>query len=112
MSATIQPSDDPTSMAAAPVPDAQPGNWADRLAPVAWRPYLRLARVDRPIGTWLLLFPCWWSLALADASIGVPYPNLWQMALLALGAFVMRGAGCAYNHFVDRDIDARVARTA
>ncbi len=99
-------------MAAAPVPDAQPGNWADRLAPMAWRPYLRLARVDRPIGTWLLLFPCWWSLALADVSIGVPYPNLWQMVLLAVGAFVMRGAGCAYNDFVDRDIDARVARTA
>src|SRR6476620_4403794 len=94
------------------VADAEPGNWVDRLAPKAVRPYLRLARVDRPIGTWLLLFPCWWSLAMAVVSIGVPYPNLWQMGLLAVGAFVMRGAGCAYNDFVDRDIDARVARTA
>lgn len=94
------------------VADATPGNWVDRLAPETLRPYLRLARADRPIGTWLLLFPCWWSLALAELSMGHAYPNLASLALFAIGAFVMRGAGCAYNDWVDRDYDARVARTA
>ena len=94
------------------VADARPGNWVDRFAPEAWRPYLRLARMDRPIGTWLLLFPCWWSLALAEVSAGAPYPSLSSLALFALGALVMRGAGCAYNDVVDREYDSRVARTA
>src|SRR5262249_7943694 len=94
------------------VADAQSGNWVDRFAPVAWRPYLRLARMDRPVGTWLLLFPCWWSLTLAEGSIGHPYPNLRMLLLFAIGAIVMRGAGCAYNDYVDRDYDARVQRTA
>ncbi|MCV0368747.1 MULTISPECIES: 4-hydroxybenzoate octaprenyltransferase [Filomicrobium] len=93
------------------VADAVPGNWVDRYAPSAWRPYLRLARADRPIGTWLLLFPCWWSLALAELSEGASYPNPWHLALFAIGAWVMRGAGCAYNDYVDRDFDAQVART-
>jgi 4-hydroxybenzoate polyprenyltransferase len=73
---------------------------------------LRLARFDRPIGAWLLLFPAWWSQALAELSLGRAYPNLWYMTLLLVGAFVMRGAGCTYNDIVDRDYDARVARTA
>ncbi|MBO0765378.1 MAG: 4-hydroxybenzoate octaprenyltransferase [Hyphomicrobiaceae bacterium] len=94
------------------VPDAPPGNWVDRIAPAAAKPYLRLARFDRPIGAWLLLFPAWWSQALAELSLGRPYPNLWYMALFLVGAFVMRGAGCTYNDIVDRDYDARVARTA
>ena len=94
------------------VPDAPPGNWVDRLAPPAWKPYLRLARFDRPIGAWLLLFPAWWGQALAEVSLGRPYPNLWYLVLFWLGAFVMRGAGCTYNDIVDRDYDARVARTA
>ena len=94
------------------VPDAPPGNWVDRLAPPSWKPYLRLARFDRPIGAWLLLFPAWWSQALAEVSLGRPYPNLWYLALFGLGAFVMRGAGCTYNDIVDHDYDARVARTA
>jgi 4-hydroxybenzoate polyprenyltransferase len=94
------------------VPDAPQGNWVDRLAPPSWKPYLRLARFDRPIGAWLLLFPAWWSQALAEVSLGRPYPNLWYLALFCLGAFVMRGAGCTYNDIVDRDYDARVARTA
>lgn len=94
------------------VADASPRNWVDLYAPLAWRPYLRLARVDRPIGTWLLLFPCWWSLALADVSLFKPYPEIRSLILFAVGALVMRGAGCAYNDYVDRDIDARVARTA
>jgi 4-hydroxybenzoate polyprenyltransferase len=94
------------------VPDAMPGNWVDRLAPARLLPYLRLARFDRPIGAWLLLFPCWWGQALGELSIGRPYPNLWYLALFLVGAFVMRGAGCTYNDIVDRDYDASVARTA
>ena len=94
------------------VSDAPTGNWVDIYAPAAWRPYLRLARMDRPIGTGLLLFPCWWSVTLAEVSNGRPYPNLLTLALFAVGAIVMRGAGCAYNDYVDREYDARVARTA
>ena len=94
------------------VADAPPGNWVDRRAPASVRPFLRLMRVDRPIGTWLLLFPCWWSLALASVTQSRPYPPPLYLALFAIGAFVMRGAGCAYNDYVDRDFDARVARTA
>ncbi len=102
------------------VADAARGNWVDTLAPSSWRPYLRLARADRPIGTWLLLFPCWWSLLLAllaSATGSQPAGTtgammaIWFAVLFAIGAFVMRGAGCTYNDYVDRDFDARVART-
>jgi len=104
------------------VADAMPENWVDRFAPARSRPYLRLARADRPIGTWLLLLPCWWSTALAAGrgpegdfgagwfgSHGLPDPLL--LILFAVGAFAMRGAGCTYNDIVDRDYDAQVART-
>ncbi len=94
------------------VPDAPAGNVVDRWAPAAVKPYLRLARFDRPIGAWLLLFPTWWSQALAELSLGHSYPNPWYLLLFLIGAFVMRGAGCTYNDIVDRDYDARVARTA
>jgi 4-hydroxybenzoate polyprenyltransferase len=94
------------------VADAPHDNWVDRFAPDSWRPYLRLMRLDRPIGTWLLLFPCWWGLALAEIDEGLPHPSLWYMFLFAIGALVMRGAGCAYNDYIDRDFDAQVARTA
>jgi 4-hydroxybenzoate polyprenyltransferase len=94
------------------IPDARPGNWVDRAAPRSWLPYLRLVRFDRPIGAWLLLFPAWWGQALAELSVGRPYPSLWYMLLFFVGAFIMRGAGCTYNDIVDRDYDARVARTA
>jgi 4-hydroxybenzoate polyprenyltransferase len=94
------------------VPDAPVGNWVDRRAPAWARPYLRLARFDRPIGGWLLLFPTWWSQALAELSLGRPYPDPRLLLLFLVGAFVMRGAGCTYNDIVDRDYDARVARTA
>jgi 4-hydroxybenzoate polyprenyltransferase len=99
-------------MSSATVPDAAPGNWVDRLAPASWLPYLRLARFDRPIGAWLLLFPCWWGQALGELSVGRAYPNVWFIALFFVGAFVMRGAGCTYNDIVDREFDASVARTA
>jgi 4-hydroxybenzoate polyprenyltransferase len=93
------------------VPDAAPHNWVDRYAPAAMRPYLRLARFDRPIGAWLLLFPCWWSLALAEHANGRAWPRLWFLVLFFIGAFVMRGAGCTWNDIVDRRVDAGVART-
>ena len=93
------------------VADAAPGNWVDRTAPAATRPWLRLARFDRPIGAWLLLFPCWWSQVLAEHASGRRYPDLWLALLFLAGAFVMRGAGCTYNDIVDRDYDAGVART-
>ena len=95
----------------AATPDAVPGNWVER-APAPVQPYLRLARADRPIGTWLLFIPCLWGLALAAAS-GHGGPRLfWYAVLMAIGSFVMRGAGCAYNDIVDKDFDAKVARTA
>ena len=75
------------------LPDAPRGNWVDRAAPEAWKPFLKLARFDRPIGAWLLLFPCWWSQALAEHALGLPYPNPWYLALFYIGAFVMRDAG-------------------
>jgi 4-hydroxybenzoate polyprenyltransferase len=87
------------------------GNWVDGLAPGWTRPYLRLARFDRPIGAWLLLLPCWWSAGLAAIKAHAALPNLAHVALFFVGAFVMRGAGCTWNDIVDRDLDARVERT-
>jgi 4-hydroxybenzoate polyprenyltransferase len=94
-----------------PLPDAATGHWVDRHAPAAARPYLRLARIDRPIGWWLLLLPCWWSAAVAAIAAGRPYPDPWHCALFLVGAVAMRGAGATYNDIVDRDLDAKVART-
>jgi 4-hydroxybenzoate polyprenyltransferase len=91
--------------------DAPAGNWVDRLLPESARPYARLARLDRPIGWWLLLIPCWWSLALARLAAGGGVPNLWYAFLFFVGAVVMRGAGCTLNDIVDRDLDASVERT-
>jgi 4-hydroxybenzoate polyprenyltransferase len=94
------------------VPDAPPGNWVDALAPARWRPYLRLSRADRPVGTWLLLIPCLWAIALAaGASGGFNGHDLWLALSCAVGAFLMRGAGCTWNDLTDRHIDASVART-
>jgi 4-hydroxybenzoate polyprenyltransferase len=87
------------------------GNWVDRRAPAALRPYLRLARLDRPIGWWLLLLPCWWSTGLATVAEPGAWPNPWHLALFLIGAVVMRGAGCTWNDLVDRDIDGLVERT-
>jgi 4-hydroxybenzoate polyprenyltransferase len=93
------------------VADAERGNWVDRVAPEWFRPYARLARLDRPIGWWLLLWPCWWSAALAAIARGEAFPNPWHLVLFLVGAVAMRGAGCTYNDIVDRDIDALVERT-
>ena len=97
--------------AAGSVADAT-GNWVDTLAPAWSRPYLRLSRLDRPIGSWLLLLPCWWSVALAAVAAHARAPNLWHLALFFVGAFAMRGAGCTWNDIVDRDLDGAVERTA
>jgi 4-hydroxybenzoate polyprenyltransferase len=86
------------------------GNWVDTLAPAFSRPYLRLARLDRPIGSWLLLMPCWWSLGLAGMYQG-RFPSVWHIVLFFIGAFAMRGAGCTWNDLVDRDLDDKVERT-
>ncbi len=96
-----------------PVPDAAPGNWVDRFAPPAVQPYLRLSRIDRPIGTWLLFLPCVWGVLLAataDPAGWKPWDG-WIVAGCALGAVLMRGAGCTWNDISDRRIDAQVART-
>jgi 4-hydroxybenzoate polyprenyltransferase len=97
---------------ASTVADAAPGNWVDRWAPPAIRPYCRLARLDRPIGAWLLFWPCAWGSGLAAITLGNPWPNPLHLILMAIGAMAMRGAGCTYNDIVDRKIDAQVARTA
>ena len=86
------------------------GNWVDAVAPAWARPYLRLARLDRPIGSWLLLIPCWWSVGLAAVNAGSNV-DLRHVVLFFIGAFAMRGAGCTWNDIVDRDLDARVERT-
>jgi 4-hydroxybenzoate polyprenyltransferase len=109
--------------------DIPRGSWVDRWLPAPARPYARLMRLDRPIGTWLLLFPCWWGMFLAlqgydwnlnvdfgvrtpPGTIDIILPIAMVMAVFAIGALVMRGAGCTYNDIVDRDFDAKVARTA
>ncbi|MDR6953994.1 4-hydroxybenzoate polyprenyltransferase [Ancylobacter sp. 3268] len=102
---------------AAAVPADAAGNWVERVAPAFARPYLRLARLDRPIGSWLLLIPCWWSVALAARTLradGLSPDFLAALAyivLFALGAVAMRGAGCTWNDILDRDIDGKVERT-
>ncbi len=87
--------------------DIRPDDWVERRLPAAFRSYARLARLDRPIGTWLLLFPGWWGIALAARR----WPDPVLMALFALGALVMRGAGCTLNDIADRHYDGQVART-
>ena len=94
------------------VADAVKGNWVDTLAPEPTRPYLRLSRADRPIGTWLLLIPCWWGLALAIGQTGqAGWGDLWIAVGCAAGAWLMRGAGCTWNDITDRDFDGQVERT-
>ena len=111
-------SDDPTPPVTrsapdrtATVADAPGDNWVDRHAPPGWRPWLRLSRADRPIGTWLLLLPCWWGTGLAMIADRPRWVDLWVMIACAIGSLVMRGAGCTWNDITDRDIDGSVART-
>jgi 4-hydroxybenzoate polyprenyltransferase len=93
------------------IADAVRGSWAMQALPAAAIPYAQLARLDRPIGWWLLLLPCWWSLTLAQIARGGGVPELWYALLFFVGAVAMRGAGCVMNDLADRDIDAMVART-
>ena len=91
--------------------DIPRGGWVDRLMPRRAQPYIRLSRFDRPIGTWLLLFPCWWAIAMASVD-PAPLNFPWHLfAMFGLGALVMRGGGCTWNDILDRDFDAQVART-
>src|SRR6056300_940918 len=102
----------PRPEATGQVSDAVTGNWVDTLAPALLRPYLRLSRADRPIGTWLLLLPCWWGLLAAMlASDQAHWFDLWIFMSTAIGAFLMRGAGCTWNDITDRDFDGAVERT-
>ncbi len=100
------------------VADAPSGHWVYRLLPRGLWPYAQLARWDRPIGWWLLMWPCWWSAAMAASARAVPgaaladvLPSPWHLFLFTAGAILMRGAGCTYNDIVDQDIDDKVART-
>ncbi len=86
-------------------------SWISNHAPARTRPFLQLARLDRPVGAWLLLWPCWWSLAFASPASGRQWPDFTLVVLFAIGAVLMRGAGCTLNDLFDRNIDGRVERT-
>src|SRR5690606_32112374 len=92
------------------VADAVKGNWVDRYAPDSAKPYLRMSRLDRPIGYQLLFWPCAYALGLVSVATGTAF-NWWHLVLFFIGAIAMRGAGCTFNDIVDRDIDDKVART-
>ena len=97
-------------MDAEALPDAPPQNLATRHLPGWAMPYAQMARLDRPIGWWLLLLPCWWSAAIAGVALRQP-PNLLHMLLFFAGAIAMRGAGSTWNDILDRDLDRMVERT-
>ena len=90
--------------------DAARANWVES-TPLMIQPYLRLMRLDRPIGAWLLFWPCVFGLALGAAAQHQSFLNPWYVVVCALGSVIMRGAGCTYNDIVDRDYDAKVERT-
>lgn len=100
----------PSKQAGDALPDAVEGQVLPRLAPRSWQPFIQLARIDRPIGWWLLVLPCWWSSALASLAVGETL-QLRDLALFLIGAVAMRGCGSTYNDIVDREIDANVERT-
>jgi 4-hydroxybenzoate polyprenyltransferase len=110
VTAPAKPADTNTPAQTEALPDARVDHPIWRWAPPGLRPYIQLARLDRPIGWWLLLLPCWWSSALATSSLGHA-PDARHLILLMIGAVAMRGAGSTYNDLIDRDIDAKVART-
>ncbi len=91
------------------IADARGDNWVDRHAPEFLKPWFKLARFDRPVGTWLLLWPCWWSIILARPVLDLETLRLF--VLFGLGALIMRGAGCTVNDIADRNYDGEVERT-
>ncbi|MBT4355789.1 MAG: UbiA family prenyltransferase, partial [Rhodospirillaceae bacterium] len=96
------------------VSDAIKSNWVDNYCPEWSKPFLRLSRLDRPIGTWLLLIPCWWGLLLAiidDGGSLIDLDTIWIASVCFFGAFLMRGAGCTWNDITDRNLDGKVARS-
>jgi len=93
------------------VADALSQHWVDQQLPKPFRPYARLARLERPIGWWLLLLPGWWAIALAQTANGSGFVDIRLITLFLIGAIAMRGAGCTFNDIVDRDFDAKVERT-
>jgi 4-hydroxybenzoate polyprenyltransferase len=101
----------PSPQPSGAVADAQRGNWVDSFLPEALKPYARLARLDRPIGFWLLFWPCGFSLAMATVKNPAAGFDWWALVLCFVGAVVMRGAGCTFNDIVDRDIDDKIERT-
>jgi len=92
-------------------PEQMPQSWILRASPARARPYIQLARLDKPTGIWLLLWPCWWGLVLAAPAMHWRWPSFGLLILFAIGAIAMRAAGCVYNDVIDRKIDAQVART-
>jgi 4-hydroxybenzoate polyprenyltransferase len=93
------------------IADAKPINWVERFLPASTLPYAQLMRLDRPVGWWLLLLPCWWGLVVGQIALGGGVPSLWHAGLFLAGAIVMRGAGCTLNDMADVDFDAKVERT-
>jgi 4-hydroxybenzoate polyprenyltransferase len=92
--------------------DLRPDHWIIRIAPEKIRPYLVLARLDRPVGIWLLLLPCWWSIALASGGWqGMTWREWMIGGVFAVGSIVMRAAGCVINDLWDRDLDRQISRT-
>src|SRR3546814_11033151 len=87
--------------------DIPAGGWVDRYVPRGLRPYIRPARLDRPIGTWLLLFPCWWSTGMAWRG----WEDAWLFAAFGIGPLAMRGARCTSTDLRARDLAAQVAPT-
>ncbi|MEM0936871.1 MAG: 4-hydroxybenzoate octaprenyltransferase [Pseudomonadota bacterium] len=101
---------DPDAQPATPGPKAA-GTWVDLYVPSRARPYLRLSRVEGPIGTWLLLLPCWWAVLAAAHLVGWQAHHAWILIGCGIGAFLMRGAGCTWNDLTDRGFDGAVERT-
>ncbi|MBD20824.1 MAG: 4-hydroxybenzoate octaprenyltransferase [Rhodospirillaceae bacterium] len=91
--------------------DIPTDNWLVKHTPKNWHPFIRLARFDRPIGTWLLLFPCWWSLSMATHNFLLVHEIIYLFTIFGIGALIMRGAGCTYNDIIDRNFDSKVSRT-
>ena len=93
--------------------DAQSNNWVDLYVPKGIRPFFKLSRLDRPIGSWLLIIPCWWGVFLStnvDPNL-LNGNSLYILVACYIGGLLMRGAGCTWNDITDAKLDAKVLRT-